>query len=76
MENPGIDPGTSRLSISVDVFGGQTFVFAALLYHFSPKKKKKRAFLESNMKVYVVVRGSVANIRNIVDEKGPEIIYF
>ena len=45
------------------------------LYHLS---KKKRGFprILSNMKAYVVVQGSVANIRSIVDEKGPEIIYF
>ena len=56
---------------SVDVFGGQTFVFTALLYHLS----KKRAFSNFvNKKAHVIVRGSVANIRYIVDEKGQEII--
>jgi len=39
-------------------------------------KKKGFSRIFSNMKAYVIVRGSVANIRNIVDEKGPEIIYF
>ena len=42
------------------------------------KKRKKKGVSSnfSNMKAYVVVRGSVANIRSIVDERGPEIIYF
>ena len=60
------------LSLSSDVFGGQTFVFTALLYHLSEKKGLSRIL--SNMKAHVIVRVSVANIRNIVDEKGPEII--
>ena len=36
--------------------------------------KKGLSRILSNMKAHVIVRGSVANIRNIVDEKGPEII--
>ena len=43
------------LSTSVDVFGGQTFVFTALLYHLSPKKGLSRIL--PNMKAYVIVRG-------------------
>ena len=39
-----------RCFLSVDVFGGQTFVFSNFF---------------SNMKAYVIVRGPVANIRNI-----------
>ena len=39
-------------------------------------KKKEISRILLNMKAYVVVRGPVANIRSIVDEKGPEIIYF
>ena len=70
------------LTLSVDVFGGQTFVFMLYCTNFFPyctiflKKKKGVSSNFSNMKAYVVVRGSVANIRIIVDEKGPEIIYF
>ena len=63
------------LSLSVDVFGGQTFVFTLYCTIFL-KKKKEFSRIFSNMKAYVVARGSVANIRNIVDEKGPETIYF
>ena len=50
-----------------------------LFYHLPKKKKTKKKAVSSNfsnMKAYVVVRGSVANIRSIADEKGPEIIYF
>ena len=61
------------LSPSVDVFGGQTLV-SRFIVPFFEKKRFSRIF--SNMKAYVIVRGSVANIRNIVDEKGPEVIYF
>ena len=45
---------------------------------FFCKKKKKDGVSSnfSNMKAYVVVRFSVANIRNMVDDKAPEIIYF
>ena len=53
------------LSLSVDVFGGQSFVFTPYCTIFSIKKREfPRIF--SNMKAYVVVRGPVANIRNIV----------
>ena len=38
--------------------------------------KKGPSRILSNMKAHVIVRGSVANIRNIVDEMGPEIILF
>ena len=62
------------LSLSVDIFGGQTFVFTALLYHLSQKKELSRIL--SKMNAYLVVRGSVADIRNILYEKGPEMIYF
>ena len=53
------------LSVSVDVFGGQTFVFTLYCTIFL-KKKGFFEFFFSNMKAYVIVRGSVANIRNIV----------
>ena len=36
--------------------------------------KKELSRILSNMKARVIVRGSVANSRNIVDDKGPEII--
>ena len=65
------------LTLSVDVFGGQTIIFTLYCTIFLKKRKKKGVSSNfSNMKAYVVVRGSVANIRSIVDERGPEIIYF
>ena len=39
-------------------------------------EKKGLSRILSNIRAYVIVRGSVTNIRNIVDEKGPETIYF
>ena len=48
--------------------------FDALLYHCIKKMRFSRIL--SNMKAYVIVRGSNANITNKVNEKGPEIIYF
>ena len=63
------------LSLSVDVFGGQTFVFTALLHNLSRKEKEFSRIL-SNMKAYVIVRGFVANIRNIVDDNDQKLFTF
>ena len=49
-------------------------LFSRFIVPLSQKRRFSRIL--SNMKAYVIVRGSVANIRNKVDEKGPEIIYF
>ena len=50
------------LSLSVDVFGGQTFVFMLYCTIFLEKKRGVFSNFFSNMKAYVIVRGSVANI--------------
>ena len=63
------------LSLSVDIFGGQTFVFTAWLYHLL-QKKDRRSWILSNMNAYVIVRGSVKSFRNIVYKKGPEMKMF
>ena len=39
-------------------------------------RKKGFSPILSNMKAYVFVRGSVANISDMSDKKGPEIILF
>ena len=62
------------LSPSVDIFGGQAFVFTASLYYLSEKKRRSRIL--SDMNAYVIVQDSVTKVRNMVYEKGPEIIYF
>ena len=62
------------LSLSVDVFGGQTFVFTPYCTIFL-KKKRGVSWNFSNMKVYVVVRGSVANIRNIVAMRSDQKLF-
>ena len=48
----------------------------SLLYCTIYRKKRELSRILSNMHAYVIVRGSVTNIRNMVDEKGPEAIYF
>ena len=40
------------------------------------KKIKELSRMLSNMNAYVIVQGSVTDIRNIVYKKGPEMIYF
>ena len=62
------------LSLSVDVFGGQTFVFTLYCTIFS-KKKKGFSRIFSNMKAYVIVRDSVANIRNIVAMRSDQKLF-
>ena len=42
------------------------FLRFSVPFFFSKKKKKEFPRIFSNMKAYVVVRGPVANIRNIV----------
>ena len=61
------------LSVSVDVFGGQTFVFT--LYCTVFLKKRGFSGIFSNMKAYVIVRGSVANIRNIVAMRSDQKLF-
>ena len=61
------------LSVSVDVFGGQTFVFTLYCTVFLKKKGFPRIF--SNMKAYMIVRGSVANIRNIVAMRSDQKLF-
>ena len=64
------------LSLSVDVFGGQTFVFTLYCTIFFLKKKKGGVSSNfSNMKAYVVVQGSVANIRNIVAMRSDQKLF-
>ena len=63
------------LSLSVDVFGGQTFVFTLYCTIFFFPKKKGVSSNFSNMKAYVVVRGSVANIRNIVAMRSDQKLF-
>ena len=52
-------------------------LFSRFIVPFFLKKKKKRSFLEffSNMKAYVIVRGSVANIRNIVAMRSDQKLF-
>lgn len=61
------------LSLSVDVFGGQTFVFTLYCTIFLKKRVFSNFF--SNMKAYVVVRGPVANIRNIVAMRSDQKLF-
>ena len=63
------------LSVSVDVFGDQTFVFTLYCTIFFSKKKRGVSSNFSNMKAYVVVRGSVANIRNIVAMRSDQKLF-
>ena len=62
------------LSLSVDVFGGQTFVFTLYCTIFL-KKTREFPRIFSNMKAYVIVRGSVANIRNIVAMRSDQKLF-
>ena len=61
------------LSVSVDVFGGQAFVFTLYCAIFLKKGEFSSNF--SNMKAYVVVQGSVANIRNIVAMRSDQKLF-
>ena len=61
--------------MSVLMFLEARHLFSRFIVPFFLKKKSFLQFF-SNMKAYFIVPGSVANIRNIVDKKGREIIYF
>ena len=51
-------------------------LFSRLYCTIYLKKKERLSRILTNMKAYVIVRGSVANIRNTVDDNDPKLFTF